>query len=75
MEITLEEYKKALDTVKSYEKQETLKKLEEDKKDNGLGMCVRCKYKGARTDYNGHGHFVCNHCDDILNEEFEREYD
>lgn len=74
MEIRIKKYKEALEIVKAYEKQETLKKLDDDKKDIGLGMCVRCKYKGARTDYNGHGHMVCTHCDDMLNEEFEREY-
>lgn len=74
MEETQMQYKEALALVKAYEKQETLKKLDEDKKDTGLGMCVRCKHKGARVDYNGHGHWVCKSCDDYLSDEFDEEY-
>ena len=74
MEITHEQYISSLKIVRDYEKQETLKKLDEDKKDTGLGMCVRCKHIGARVDYNGHGHWVCNSCDDHLNDEFDEEY-
>lgn len=39
-----------------------------------LGVCKRCKKRPANTDYNGHGHYVCEHCDKMLNDEFEREY-
>ena len=74
MEITLKQYKEALQLVNSYEKQETLKKLDADKLDNGLGMCIRCKYKGARRDYNGHKHLVCESCYDHLCDEFDEEY-
>lgn len=38
------------------------------------GICKRCKREPAVTDYNGNGHFVCTHCDDMLQSEFEDEY-
>lgn len=44
-------------------------------KDMGHGKCKE-KYcsKWAVTDYNGHGHWVCQSCDDSLQRFFESEY-
>lgn len=42
--------------------------------DKGHGKCVRCKQSWATIDYNGHGHWVCDHCDRMLENEFEDEY-
>ncbi len=42
--------------------------------DKGYGKCVRCKQSWAVTDYNGYGHWVCDHCDRMLESEFEDEY-
>lgn len=42
--------------------------------DIGKGKCVRCKNAFARVDYNGHGHWVCESCDNALEREFEDEY-
>lgn len=39
-----------------------------------LGICKNCNSSPAVTDYNGHGHYVCQPCDDSLNREFESEY-
>lgn len=39
-----------------------------------LGICKRCKQESATTDYNDHGHYVCDHCDKKLNDEFDEEY-
>ena len=37
--------------------------------------CVECKQKVSKvTDYNGHGHMVCDRCDRRLQSEFEDEY-
>lgn len=43
--------------------------------DMGHGKCLE-KYcnKFAVTDYNGHGHWVCQSCDDSLQSYFESEY-
>lgn len=44
-------------------------------KDMGHGKCKEkhCN-KWAVTDYNGHGHWVCQSCDDSLQSYFEEEY-
>lgn len=44
-------------------------------KDMGHGKCVEkgCN-KFATTDYNGHGHWVCESCDKCLNDYFDEEY-
>lgn len=42
--------------------------------DKGHGKCLRCKSSWAVRDYNGHGHWVCDHCDRMLENEFEEEY-
>lgn len=33
------------------------------------------KCADATTDYNGHGYWVCAHCNKMLNEEFDRDFD
>lgn len=38
------------------------------------GMCKDCKTSKATIDYNGHGCWVCAHCNEMLNDEFDREY-
>lgn len=37
-------------------------------------LCVRCEQVKATVDYNGHGHWVCDHCNRMLENEFEDEY-
>lgn len=48
--------------------------IEHTKNDTGLGMCKRCTKKFATKDYNGHEHYVCDNCYDLLEWEFEDEY-
>jgi hypothetical protein len=43
---------------------------------NGIsGDCIECKQDPATNDYNGHGHYVCDHCYKRLNDYFDEEYD
>ena len=37
--------------------------------------CQRCHQEPATHDYNGHGCYVCEHCNNVLNNEFDEEYD
>lgn len=74
--ITQEEYLKARNIVRDYELQEKNRKEHEAQTvDKGLGRCKeRYCPNYATTDYNGHGHYVCEYHDDKLNREFEEEY-
>ena len=38
------------------------------------GTCKRCGRNRATKDYNGHKHYVCDHCYDMLNDEFDDFY-
>lgn len=44
---------------------------EEPEFNNGLGKCLRCNISNAVIDYNGYGHYVCAHCNSILESEFD----
>lgn len=35
------------------------------------GTCLECKKKQATHDYNGHGYYVCESCNNCLNREFD----
>ena len=49
-------------------------KVQKQEFDRGKGKCKKCETRFATTDYNGHGYFVCEKCDDRLNYEFDNEY-
>lgn len=39
------------------------------------GLCKRCEKREAVKDYNGHEHWVCGPCYEMLSDEFDEEYD
>lgn len=49
-------------------------KGEDQEVKSDLGVCKRCNREPATTDYNGHGYYVCDHCNNHLNDEFDEEY-
>jgi len=72
--ITRAERDSAKAIVEAYDKQQD--EIKYANIDKGLGLCKHknCN-KFATTDYNGHGHFVCKFHDEVLEREFEDEFD